>query len=1568
MTMDVDTGNPAGPGDGDQTRELLSRAVRSVRRARRDLAEERDRRREPIAVVGMACRFPGGAESPEGFWQLLLDGREGVVDIPSDRWDVDEYYAPPPGEFGKIYVRQGNFVTRDVAAFDAAFFKISPAEARAMDPQQRQLLEVTWRALEHAGINPECLRGTSTGVFMGVSSANEYGLLPRDTAHVNQYNGTGTAASVASGRIAYVLGLGGPALTIDTACSSSLVSTLLAVRSLRERETGVALAGGVSLMLAPEVMSTLCSMNAVAADGRSRPFADGGSGYGRGEGVGVLVLKRLSDAQRDGDHVWATILGGAMNNDGASAGLTVPNRSAQRSVLADALAAARVAPEDVGVLETHGTGTPLGDPIEMSAIGDVLGNAARESPLLLGAVKGNIGHLETAAGVAGLIKSVLALHHGVVPGMVTSGALNPRVDLDAVPAAIPRTPVPWPRRPDLPGGRAVAGVSSFGFSGTNAHVILGAAPVPTATRPPATDTGPYALCLSAKDSAALVRMMRELAACLSANPALPAADVAYTINVRRPAFMHRAVVVGSTTAELAERLAAACADLGDADEIPEAGAGVLPGTMAEARVEAAGGTYRAGFQRSPVRRLGGADGVLVSKVADRVRPKLVYAFGASADGLAAAVASLAAWHPAFARRYDEVLALAGDAAPDGAEPVAEAAADVRLLAAQCALAEALIDWGVAPEVCCGDGVGELAAAVVTESLPIDVAVRLVVARATGASIGAGIVLGAGRPDRRFAGLGDGSPTAGDWARWARGETPRAARTLRDEGYRHVVTFGAETPLAAGDEMVPVGVLDASGARVLVSVLARLTALGIDVDWAAHHATHDGEIPPPPVVLPGYPFAGTRFWLPGPSTESLARSGVARLPRHGLDYEPVDLPTGPRQYRFVFASRNFPELADNSGVVHMGYFVEMLLRVLRDDPPGAVVFEDMEFFSPLIVVGDEERDVLLSVDEARVGGCAFRFFSMDRSAGGWSEHVRGTVGAAGDPGDVKLPEAGGTPRLLDAAAFYEPVEARGFVFGPAVRWVTSAEVTDGWARVEFLRDGDISGLIEVEHALGYHPGVLDSCAQTVNHLALGLGDDETKFMIRRLGRVVVTREEPAAEQTGEPGGTGPLAAVVTLDGETSSASVVHGTAHVLDGTGRPVLVMTDVELREFDGRKLMDMRAVMQAAGSRRGEKALLARYAAAEGPERIALVEGETLRLLAEELESDIVKLDAEDLLEDLGFDSLVGLRLFNRLREVFGIDLDLKDVVGAESPRALGLAALSKLPGGAELAAAAGAVPVAQPVLTGAALWIRGGERLGELAAKVRLICFPHGFGSADMYDGWQEALGDEVEVCPVKLPGLDVQRLHEPHPDDIDDVVEAFEEVLVSEGLLDKPVAVFGHSWGSLFAYRLAARLTANRGCLLDRLLVSGYTSPSLPNTSTMEIVEELAKIGFSGIPTYDEVAAIGNQAEVISAFVAAWGHEAAFVDTAVQGAELTLPTMLSAYRLVDRCGVERSTPLEVPIVGFHGLDDNRVSLSDMRAWGDVTHAGFKLVTVPGDHSFIEEYQSASTVREAIRAELTG
>ena len=427
-------------------------------------------RPEPIAVVGMGCRFPGGAGDPAAFWRVLSERVDGVREIPADRWDVDAFYDPDPDAPGKMYTRYGGFLDK-VDGFDPHFFEISPREAAGMDPQQRLLLEVAWEALEDAGQRPDALRGSRTGVFIG-GVWHDYELLQTQETglqKVDSHTLTGDLASVLAGRLSYVLDLAGPSLTVDTACSSSLVAIHLACQSLRDGQCTLALAGGVNLILSPDGFVKLSKMRALSPDGRCRTFDVRANGFVRGEGAGVLVLKRLSDAQNAGDRIWAVVRGSAVNHDGRSAGLSAPNGLAQRDVIQAALEAAAVSPSEVGYIEAHGTGTPLGDPVEMDALKDVFGKPRPDgSVCVIGSVKTNIGHLEAAAGVAGVIKAILTLWHGIIPAHLHWTQLNPRIQLQGAPFAIASASRPWPRD----GRSRVAGVSSFGISGTNAHVVL----------------------------------------------------------------------------------------------------------------------------------------------------------------------------------------------------------------------------------------------------------------------------------------------------------------------------------------------------------------------------------------------------------------------------------------------------------------------------------------------------------------------------------------------------------------------------------------------------------------------------------------------------------------------------------------------------------------------------------------------------------------------------------------------------------------------------------------------------------------------------------------------------------------------------------------------------------------------------------------------------------------------------------------------------------------------------------------------------------------------------------------
>ena len=643
---------------------------------------------EPIAIVGMACRFPGGVASPEDLWRLLEQGGDAVGEFPVDRgWDVERLYNPDPESFGTSYSKHGGFLY-DAAEFDPEFFNISPREAIVLDPQQRLLLEGAWEALEAAGIDPATLRGEPAGVFAGVSmqdyGVSEIGISP------------GSTASVVSGRVSYTLGLEGPTMTIDTACSSSLVAIHLASQALRGGECGLALAGGVTVLSTPALFKLFSAQRGLAPDGRCKSFAEAADGTGWAEGLGVLVLERLSDAEANGHEVLATIRGSAINQDGASNGLTAPNGPSQERVIRQALANARLAPADVDMVEAHGTGTTLGDPIEAGALLATYGQE-REAPLRLGSLKSNIGHAQAAAGVGGVIKSVMAMRAGLMPRTLHVDAPSTKVDWEAGAIELLTEPREWPNsRPRR------AGVSSFGASGTNAHLILeqGPEPAPAAEGEGGAESlsGPVPLALSARSEEALRGAAERLRSHLQANPEQSAVDTAYSLVMTRSAFEQRAVAVGAERDELLEALAA----IARGEPSPAtARATARPGRSAF--LLTGQGSQRAGMGR-----------------------ELYGAYPAYAEALNEALVEI---DPHLDRPLRELLF---------AEPGSERAAllddttyaQPALFATHVALHRLLETWGLAPDLLVGHSVGEISAAQIAGVLSLADAAKLICARAT----------------------------------------------------------------------------------------------------------------------------------------------------------------------------------------------------------------------------------------------------------------------------------------------------------------------------------------------------------------------------------------------------------------------------------------------------------------------------------------------------------------------------------------------------------------------------------------------------------------------------------------------------------------------------------------------------------------------------------------------------------------------------------------------------------------------------------------------------------------------
>ncbi|TDV49774.1 type I polyketide synthase [Actinophytocola oryzae] len=1104
----------------DKLRFFVRRLTVDLHDARTRLRDLEDERREPIAVVGMGCRLPGGIEAPDQLWDMVVNGRDAYGPFPQNRgWDLANLFDPDPDRSGRSYVTEGAFLA-DPAAFDAEFFGISPREAAATDPQHRLLLEVTWEALEDAGIDPTTLAGSPTGVFVG-TNGQDYAMGVMQVAEAEGYVLTGNAASVVSGRVSYVLGLEGPALSVDTACSSSLAAIHLAVRSLRDGECSLALAGGVTVMSTPGVFVLFSRQRGMAVDGRCKPFADAADGIGWGEGAGVVVLERLSDAVRNGHRVLAVVRGSAVNQDGASNGLTAPNGPSQERVIRQALADAGLAPSEVDVVEAHGTGTTLGDPIEAQALLAAYGQD-RTEPLRLGSVKSNIGHTQAAAGVAGVIKMVMALRHGVVPPTLHVDEPSSHVDWSAGAVELVTERGPWPVS-DRP---RRAGVSSFGVSGTNVHAILEQAPRTVPDDAPRGSAG-AAWVLSARSAAALRAQASRLRAWVAARPELAVEDVGYSLATTRAHFPHRAVVSGADRDELLAGLD----DLPTGRPVTGSGPGpvfVFPGQGSQwagmavelldsspvfaDRIRECAEALRPHVDWSlPEVLRAGTDldrvdvvqpvlwAVMVSLAglwqSYGVRPAAVvgHSQGEVAAACVAGRLSLADGATVVALRGRALLALSG---LGGTITVPLPVADVtaRLDGYGGRVSVAAVN-GPASVVVSGDldAVDDLLAALLADGLDAR--------RVAGVSYGAhsaqvdrieadvrtalsGV---ASRPgsvpfySTVTAGPAEGEDLdAGYWYRNLR-DTVRFDETVRaavDAGHEVFVEISPHPVLAMGlaqileAEESPGVVLstlrrgDGGPARMLTAVAGAHVA-GVPVDWAAVYAGSGARVVP----LPSYAFARERYWLsPRPTAGDVTAAGL-RLAEHPMLGAAVDLADGQGTVLTGQLSlATHPWLADHAllgtTLAPGTALVELAWQAGRH--VGCPHIDELVLHVPL-VVADPVR-VQVRVGAGTGGPREVGVYSQPVAAAGdtWVCHASGTVAPAEEPGAGwgAWPPTGAAE--VDVDGVYDVLAGRGFEYGPTFRGLHAA-----WRRGDEVFAEVALPDADAAERFGLHPALLDA---------------------------------------------------------------------------------------------------------------------------------------------------------------------------------------------------------------------------------------------------------------------------------------------------------------------------------------------------------------------------------------------------------------------------------------------------------------------------------------------------------------
>lgn len=807
------------------------RALLALKQMQSKLEALEKAKNEPIAIVGVGCRFPQLCDRPEDFWQLLIDGKSAITEVPSDRWDIDAYYSADATTPGKMYTRYGGFVPH-LQDFDAQFFRISPREAVSLDPQQRLLLEVSWEALERAGIAPDRLTGSQTGVFVGICG-NDYWhrLLSKKTSEIDAYLATGNAHSMASGRLSYILGLTGPSMSVDTACSSSLVAVHMATSSLRNRECDLAIASGVNRILLPEVSINFSKARMLTPGKYCKTFDAAADGFVRAEGCGAIVLKRLSDAVADGNNILAVILGSAVNHDGRSSGLTVPNGPAQQAVIRQALERSNIKPHQVSYIETHGTGTALGDPIEVGALGAVFGQKRSTPPLIIGSVKTNIGHLEAAAGIASLIKVVLALQQEEIPPHLHLQQPNPHIDWEQLPIKVATERTPWTR-----GQQRIAGVSSFGFSGTNAHVVV--AEAPQLERNLAPEVRPlHIFTLSAKTQTALKQLAvryQEYLATTSAD----IGDICFTANTGRSHFNHRQYIVTSSTTQLGAQLAA----------------------------------FVNGQEAAELH---------IGQVKDHsAAKKLAFVFAGSCQ-YAEMGHQLYQTQPTFRRAIDqcaEILISYIDVPlreilyPSQKESALlnqSIYAQSALFAFEYALFELWSSWGIQPLAVMGDDVGEFVAACIAGVFSLEDGLKLIAARDKQLLSDAEDVLASVAqevsyytPKTQFIACFPGDVATYQY--WCR--HPLLSRRLLAEGVKTLTLSGCEifieispqpTLLSTNTEGILYSLRpEGDTYSQILHCLGELYLQGVAVNWSGFDRDYSRRL----VVLPTYPFARQRYWF------------------------------------------------------------------------------------------------------------------------------------------------------------------------------------------------------------------------------------------------------------------------------------------------------------------------------------------------------------------------------------------------------------------------------------------------------------------------------------------------------------------------------------------------------------------------------------------------------------------------------------------------------------------------------------------------------------------------------------
>ena len=1152
MSNPVNTINPKG-----NYAQLLKDALLQLREQKAKLEVIEREKTEPIAIIGMACRFPGGADDPETFWEGLVNGQDAITEIPPDRWDIDRYYDPDPDASGKMNCRYGG-VIGNLDQFDPGLFGLSPREAVSLDPQQRLLLEVVWEAIEAATASPQWLSSVSTGVFVGICS-NDYTqhLINQGEQSIDAYLAVGNSHSTAAGRLSHLFGLSGPCLAMDTSCSSSLVAVHLACLNLRNRECDVAIAGGVQRLLSPIFNINFSKARMLAADGRCKTFDASADGYVRSEGCGAVVLKRLSDANAENDHIVALIRSSAINHDGHTSGLTVPNGVSQQAVIRRALDNAKIDSADVDYVEAHGTGTALGDPVEIGALADIFGDShSQERPLVVGSVKTNIGHLEAAAGIAGLLKVILQMQHQKIVPHLHLQRPNPYINWDTIPITVPKNCLPWPNtaKPRL------AGVSSFGFSGTNAHVVLEEAP--SVAPKPSTDSSSerprHVLTLSAQSEPALSELIARYRSYLAKHPELDIGDVCWSANTGRSHFDNRLAIITGSTSELIEkfRVMDRKNDTLDCD-------------------------------------------ILRSKVS--APPETAFIFADEAMSVLDEGQQLYQSNPIFRQAFERCDKFLEPYLEKPLTPLLNPKSNDEFLEGQSlytkpivfALEYALYQlwqfWGITPSIVTGYGIGEYLAAHIAGVLSLEDSLKLLVARerfekpkrTEFQEVARSIHLA--KPSLKWVPSITGTTASSEvvtsdyWYEQLQSSTDMHA--VIQSLYNHGVELGLECgpqPVIVkneykGSPTSKITRLRSLGAgcdvwRQLLQTLGELYVRGAPVDWVAFDRGYRRH----KVALPTYPFQRQRYWVENQPKQYPALDLQESV--HPLLGRRLALAVNTTEIFFesVLSAKDPAYLQDHrifdKVILPGAAFLEMAISAgITVFQETCVVLENVAIEQPLIFAEKKSKVIqfILSPDNGQ--GYRFEIYSReyDTTDGKipWTRHSSGRV----FPSKFKTPEDVDDVRnellkseSIKTGEFYQQSRTQGLHLGPCFHSIQELgrKENQSYARIELPDEARCKAATHYQ----IHPILLDAGLQLAGAAALLVTDRSSPYLPVGIERLQMNCQA----------GLQLWGRAETREAGQSQSDIISSDIELIDSNGIPVVQIQGFSMRRTTQRTLQRM--------------------------------------------------------------------------------------------------------------------------------------------------------------------------------------------------------------------------------------------------------------------------------------------------------------------------------------------------------------------------------------------------------------